>query len=84
MYNWVFFQRSEFRNIGTLIAMSITQGGHGFPVLHHTVYQYMVTGSYLNDDIDVNDIPHTGVRVLVEEVCDGMSNDSCIITKYSL
>lgn len=58
----------EFRSIGILIGMSIIQGGNGFPALHPAVYNYMLTGTYLNLDVDLSDIPDAGVRFLIEKV----------------
>ena len=46
--------------------MSIVQGGNGFPALHPAVYNYMVTGTYLNLDVAILDIPDAGVRCLIE------------------
>ena len=48
--------------------MSIIQGGNGFPALHPAVFHYMVTGTYLNIDIPLHDIPDAGVRCLTQKV----------------
>ena len=45
--------------------MSIIQGGNGFPALHPAV---LVTGTYLNIDIPLHDIPDAGVRCLTQKV----------------
>ena len=45
--------------------MSITQGGYG---IHPAVYQYMITGSYLNLDLALNDVPDAAVHCLIEQV----------------
>ena len=49
--------------------MSVIQGGYGFPALHPAVYQYMVTGTYLDLNIPFTDVPDAGVRALIDQVC---------------
>lgn len=56
-------------NMGILVTMSITQGGHGFPAFHNAVYDYMVTGSYLNLNVASSEVPDASVRSLIEQVC---------------
>ena len=55
-------------NFGILIGMSIIQGGNGFPALHPAVFNYMLTGKYLNLDVALPDIPDAGVCCLIEKV----------------
>lgn len=50
------------------------QGGCGFPAFHPLVYEYIVTGSYLNLEVPVKEVPEAGVRYIIEQVC---SNDYC-------
>ena len=77
VYTWpciiimnVNMQRSEFKNLGILIGMSIVQGGYGFPALHPAVYKYMVTGTYLNLNVPSTDVPDAGVCALIDQVCE--------------
>lgn len=39
-------QHSELRMMGTLVAMSVTQGGPGFPVFLPVIYDYIAMGEY--------------------------------------
>ena len=39
--------RSEFKILGVYVAMSIAQGGYGFPILHPIVYNYIIMGKYI-------------------------------------
>ena len=43
--------------IGKVIAMSIVQGGCGFPVLLPAAYHYLTTGEYLGQIVDDNVVP---------------------------
>ena len=71
-YNAITFiftkQKSDFKNLGILIGMSIVQGGPGLPMLHPAVYQYMTTGKYLDVNMSVKGIPDAGVRILIDQV----------------
>ena len=55
--------------LGTLVAMSIVQGGLGFPVLHPNVYVYMVSGKYIGLHTADEDVPDGMVQSLIEKVC---------------
>ena len=61
-------QKSDFKVIGVLIAMSLMQGGPGFPVLSPHVYEYMSTQQYLDLNIKDDDIPDPLVRLLLTQV----------------
>ena len=62
-------QSSEFQMLGTLVSMSVVQGGPGFPVLLPVVYDYIVKGQYSLHDIADTDIPDLEVQTLISEVC---------------
>ena len=61
-------QNHHFKYMGTLIAMSVVQGGIGFPVLAPHVYQYMASGDYLSICLPIEDIPDPQVRDLLSQV----------------
>jgi len=54
--------------LGKYVAMSVVQGGPGFPYFLQAVYKYITTGDYLNTYVDDRDIPDEGVRRLISEV----------------
>ena len=58
-------QKSDFKNLGILIGMSVVQGGPGLPILHPAVYQYMTTGKYIDVNMSVKGIP---VKTLESEL----------------
>lgn len=64
----MYFQSSELRILGTYVAMSIAQGGIGFPVLHPSVYNYIAFGKYIDVAIPDEDVPDTSVCELLQEV----------------
>ena len=59
---------NDFFLIGKLIAMSILQGGFGFPVLHPTAYNYLVKGDYVGQVVNDEDVPDFQIRQLLQEV----------------
>lgn len=61
-------QRFEFRQVGTLIAMSTLQGGPGFPVLHPALYDYIAKGYYSLEDVSDSDVPDPCVQELLSQV----------------
>ena len=54
--------------IGKVIAMSIVQGGCGFPVLLPAAYHYLTTGEYLGQIVDDNVVPDPQIRHLLRQV----------------
>lgn len=58
-------QRNVFKYLGQRTAMSIVQGGAGFPVLSPPVYQYMVSGDITGIPIGDEDIPDASVKHIV-------------------
>ena len=55
--------------IGKVVAMSIVQGGSGFPVFLPGLYHYLTTGEYLGLISD-SQAPDTQVRELLLQVGD--------------
>ena len=68
MYD-IFLQRSEFKMLGSLIAMSIIQGGPGFPLLLPLLYGYISTGHYNLELLTDSNVPDFQVHTLLAEVC---------------
>lgn len=56
MKSYFVFQRSEFRVLGMLLAMSIVQSGFGLPVLHPAMYQYMMGTAYQEIQLSDDDV----------------------------
>ena len=52
------------------MAMSILNGGPGFPILHPALFNYIATGDYLDQHLATSDVPVPSVRMLLSEVCD--------------
>ena len=52
------------------MAMSLLQGGSGFPFIAPSVYKYLsLGGAELNAiDISAHDVPRPDVKVLIEEI----------------
>ena len=51
-----------------LVALSIVQGGPGFPALHPSVYNYIATRKYLGIETPEDDIPNPNVVTLIKKV----------------
>ncbi len=62
-------QKSELKMVGMYTAMSIVQGGIGFPVLHPSVYNYICTGKYVGVSMLDENITDHKIRELVRKVC---------------
>ena len=60
-------QRKDYKAVGALAGMSVSQGGNGFPILADAVYDYMTSGKTTNCNIPVEDLP-SSIRFLVEQV----------------
>ena len=54
--------------LGHYAAMYIVQGGHGFPILHPNVYNYMVTGKYIGIHTPDVDVPNPTVVALLQDI----------------
>ena len=61
-------QNHAFRHISILVAMSIVQGGPGFPTLAPHIYKYITSGDYLNLSIPSEEFPDSEVRHLLVQV----------------
>ena len=66
--NGALIVESELKIIGQYAAMSIVQGGPGFPALHSNVYNYMVTGKYIGVHTTDEDVLSPIVVALLQEV----------------
>ena len=58
-----------FRKIGELTAKALVQGGGGFHILSHSVYQYICGDSLSDLSVHVGEIPDAGARGLCQKVC---------------
>ena len=56
------------RNLGQFVAMSIIQGGSGFPFLAPPVYEYFVMGKCTDVTVENDDIPDHMVKYIVGKV----------------
>ena len=71
-------QKSEFKIGGQYVAMSIIQGGPGFPVLSPPLFKYLSARNFHNGlEISNEDVPNDEVYVLLKKVftvciCAGM------------
>ncbi|XP_065892745.1 uncharacterized protein [Dysidea avara] len=61
-------QESHFRTIGTFVAMSIIQGGFGLPIFSQHLYSYLVTGKYVNLEINNDDVPDPAAQALLKQI----------------
>ena len=61
-------QNNEVLHLGKFVAMSVTQGGGGFPFLAPPVYEYITTGKYTNIAVSTTDIPDMTLKFAVEKV----------------
>ena len=50
------------------VAMSIVQGGRGFPVLHLCVYDYLWSGRYIGGKMTDEGIMQCSIKSLVKQV----------------
>lgn len=65
----IYVQRSDFKSIGVLTAMSIMHEGPGLPVFHEAVYEYMSSKIYSVQAIKNEDVPNHSVQILLSQVC---------------
>lgn len=61
-------QKNEFFYLGQYAAMSIIQGGCGFPFLSKPVYCYISCGKYTNINVDLDCIPDAVLKFAIEKV----------------
>ncbi len=50
------------------MAMSICQGGNGFPFLAEAIFTYMATGEYTNICVNTEDIPGNLLKTAIQKV----------------
>lgn len=68
MYAMVVLQDGKLRIIGKYAAMSVIQGGSGFPFLALPVYQYIVTGKCANITLGKGAAPDNFLQLMIEKV----------------
>ena len=61
-------QAGNLHSLGQFVAMSIVQGGSGFPFLAPSVYEYFVTGKCTGITVDNGDIPDHMLKYIIEKV----------------
>lgn len=64
--------------MGQLIAMSVVQGGCGFPFLSEAVFQYICHGSADGIQMDPNDLADGVLRTVIYKV-EKMSCGTCTV-----
>ena len=67
-YVFVIAQDKDLYYFGIYIAISIIQGGNGFPFLAEPVYSYMCTGTATGIEILTKDIPDPTLLYIIEKV----------------
>ena len=58
----------EFYSLGVYTAMSVVQGGNGFPFLADCVYEYLVSGVSTGIRIPMDKVPDPSLRFALEKV----------------
>lgn len=61
-------QKSEFKILGMYVAVSIPQGGYGFPILHPIVYNFITMGKYIGVSLIDEHVPDPFISHLVKEI----------------
>ena len=61
-------QDGVFLRLGQLIAMSLVQGGCGFPFLSDATFEYICYGDATNVKVDPNDLPDGTLRTVINKV----------------
>ena len=62
-------QNSDYNVIGKLVAMSIVQGGPGFPVMLPAAFNYLTTHQYIGQLVKDSDVPDPFVLELLSSTC---------------
>lgn len=62
------YQANVYKHLGQWTAMSILQGGVGFPVFTPSVYDYIVNGDITAVKVTDESIPQPSIRHLVSLV----------------
>ena len=61
-------QANHYKILGSYAALSIIQGGPGFPFFHSHVYAYLCTGTWSPVTISVQTLPNHELRAVVKSV----------------
>lgn len=62
-------QNCDYKILGEYAAMSLVQGGPGFPFLHQHVYLYLCTDVWSLLPISTRCIPYSNIRDVIDKVC---------------
>ena len=62
------FQANHYKILGSYAAVSVIQGGPGFPFFHPHVYAYLCTGIWSPVSIAVEHLPNQTLRTVVKNV----------------
>ena len=68
-------QERKFYYVGQLVAMSLAQGGSGFPFFAPSVFKYLKGDSIYGISVPVCEVPDMEVRAVLEKV---QSSISCL------
>lgn len=64
----ILFQTNKFLYVGRLMAMSLVQGGSGFPFFAQPMYEYLCGVDPSSVNISVNDVPNSDAALLLQKV----------------
>ena len=67
--SFLLMQTNHYRILGKYAAMSITQGGSGFPFLDPAVYMYLCNNIWSPVPIPVDSLPDPDLKLAVMNVC---------------
>ena len=62
-------QNGDFKQIGILMGMSLTQGGSGYPFFAPAIYQYVCGCDVCSIVPTVDEIPDLELKTVLVEVC---------------
>lgn len=74
-------QTKKIYNVGRLMAMSLVQGGSGFPFFAPPMYQYLCGMEMSSIAVSTQDVPNLEVLSLLEKVHDFLyltTSEQCI------
>ena len=64
----ILFQTNKFEHVGKLMAMSLIQGGSGFPYLAPPMYDYLCGKDAISIEVSAEDVPSIDVTQLLQKV----------------
>ena len=64
----ILFQTNKFVHVGNLMAMSLLQGGSGFPYLAPPMYDYLCGENASSIKVSAEDVPNVDVTLLLQKV----------------